>query len=91
MESEATYNIVYASDENYVSIMATSIVSLMVNNRSIGEIVFYIMADNISAESQHMLESMVKKYNRKIFFINVKDTIEWLKDSGINANGENQK
>ena len=66
MESEATYNIVYASDENYVSIMATSIVSLMVNNRSIGEIVFYIMADNISAESQHMLESMVKKYNRKI-------------------------
>lgn len=90
MESEATYNIVYASDENYVSIMATSIVSLMVNNRSIGEIVFYIMADNISAESQHMLESMVKKYNRKIFFINVKDTIEWLKDSGINAFGENQ-
>lgn len=90
MESEATYNIVYASDENYAFIMATSIVSLMENNRSIDKIVFYVLADGISIKSQQMLENMVQKYDREICFIDLKDIIGWLKDSGINTFGENE-
>lgn len=50
-------NVVYITDENYAMPTCVSITSLIANNDS-EEIDIYIIADNISAGSEHILESL---------------------------------
>ena len=44
-------NVMYAADDNYAEIMAVSILSLMLSNQMIDEIIFYIVQDEISTEN----------------------------------------
>lgn len=62
-------NVMYAADDNYAEIMAVSILSLIESNRSIDEINFYIVEDQISQGNIDMLRSMIEENGRKAEFI----------------------
>lgn len=69
-------NVMYASDDNFVEVMATSIVSLLENNKSY-YIDIYIVSDNISYKNKELINSMVLTYeNCKIVFVEMPDLDE---------------
>lgn len=72
-------NIVYSSDENYVQHMAVSIESLLENNKETDEIVIYVLSNDISRQSQSLLEELVFPFNRVIYFIDFAPFKEQLK------------
>lgn len=59
-------NILYASDDNYASIMGISILSLFENNRDVENIQVYIINDDISEENITKIESIFEKYGRTL-------------------------
>ena len=59
-------NILYASDNNFASIMGISILSLFENNKEIKNIQVYIINDEISDENMEKIESIFKQYNRPL-------------------------
>lgn len=65
--------IVYASDDNYVEIMAVSICSLLENNIDSKNIEIYILSNRILESNKKKIIDMVCSYGRKIDFIDVKD------------------
>lgn len=87
-------NILYQSDENYAPYMGVSIYSLLHNNQESDEINIYIINNNISDENIKKLNLLVKKYHRKITYINAdkilnSDKISKLpKYSGMRKNGK---
>lgn len=61
-------NIVYATDRNYAPICATSIASLLENNKVCKEINIFIFGDELG-ENEGKLENLVSKYGRNIKII----------------------
>lgn len=61
-------NIMYATDDNYVEIMAVSIQSLLQHNYP-KEICFYIVTDHIQESNKEKLIFMVQSQGAKILFI----------------------
>lgn len=59
-------NILYASDNNFASIMGISILSLFENNKDVENIQVYIINDEISEENVKKIESIFKKYERPL-------------------------
>lgn len=67
-------NVFYFSSDAFVSVMGTSIVSLLKNNGSFRDIVFYIVDDGISKQNKKILQELVKEYETK----NYKRSIKYL-------------
>lgn len=76
--------IAYSTDDNYVQHVGVSMVSLFENNKEFENIVVYIMDTGISDINKQKLISISRKYNRKIIFSHIQDSIEKL---NLNING----
>ena len=61
-------NVIYASDENFVPIMMTSILSLLVNN-TMEEVSIYIIDNGINDKSFMAIENMCNQYKANIIRI----------------------
>lgn len=61
-------NIVYATDKNYAPICATSLVSLLDNNKTCDEINIFVFGDNLE-EEESKLKSLVSGFDRNIEII----------------------
>lgn len=61
-------NVMYATDENYVEIMAVSIKSMVLTNKW-EKIHFYLVEDGISKESRQALEAMISESGNEVAFI----------------------
>ena len=77
-------NIFYFSSDAFASVMATSIVSVLENNKHAQSIVFYVVDDGISAEKKKKLQMMVERYvslayERKIIYLDAPDPEDILK------------
>lgn len=66
-------NIFYFTSDLFSSVLATSMVSLLENNKEANDITFYIIDDGISNESIEKLREIVNNYHRKIEFIKAPD------------------
>jgi lipopolysaccharide biosynthesis glycosyltransferase len=62
------YNIVFATDENYIRHVSVALISLLEKNKDIFVRVNYII-DNVSDLNKSKLVSMVKEYNCELNFI----------------------
>lgn len=59
-------NILYASDDNFASIMGISILSLFENNKKVKDIQVYIINDEISEDNVKKIESIFREYERPL-------------------------
>lgn len=76
-------NVCYASDNNYISIMGTSIISLLENNKNCDYVNIYILDDDIHNDNKKRLLQIAEKYpNCTIYFCNIKSHVEYLADNG---------
>lgn len=62
-------NVVYSSDDNYAKFAGISMISLFENNKEVEQINIYFIENMITKTNRLKLESIVKKYNRNIYFI----------------------
>ena len=69
-------NVFYFSSDHFVSVAATSIVSLLENNTEFESITIYYVDDGISSMNKDKLIQLVKRYNREILFIVAPDPSE---------------
>lgn len=77
-------NIVYSSDDNYVHIMGTSIVSLIMNNKSLcNNMTIHILDNGISESNKKKLEKMVNQFSANIHFYNVREKLKLLFSSEV--------
>lgn len=72
MRNLTPLDVVYASDENYVSILGVSLTSLFENNRET-PIRVHILDDRICEESREQLARVAERYAQKIEFIPIPD------------------
>jgi lipopolysaccharide biosynthesis glycosyltransferase len=82
MMKKEIIRVCYATDDNYVIWVGTSILSLLENNRHY-EIEIYILDNRISASNKQKLLKLGKKYATKIIFCKVADYLESLKKLGV--------
>lgn len=62
-------NIMYSTDENYSKICLSSIRSVLEKNKKVEELKIYIIDNNILKDTRKEIENVIKKYERKCFFI----------------------
>lgn len=62
-------NIFYFTSDLFVSVVATSIVSVMENNKATKRIHFYIIDDGISEEKKQKLTNLIEAYGRTVTYI----------------------
>ncbi len=72
--------IIYHSSEKFGPVTATSIVSLLENNKKSGTIHILYIKKDMTDETERKIKLMVEKYGRTIEFINMPD---WSKRLGI--------
>lgn len=73
MESNNRLNVLYFFSDLFADVAATSIVSLLENNKTFDGITIYIVDDSISNQKREMLNSLVSSYNRDIMYIEAPD------------------
>lgn len=64
-------NVVYYSSDFFSEMCGVSIQSLCENNQHVKDITVYVVEDKISNKNKAKLEIIVKRFNRKIFFISM--------------------
>lgn len=69
-------NVFYFTSDLYVSVVATSILSLMENNTSAPSIHFYIIDDGIENDKKEKLITLIASYDREVTFIYAPDPSE---------------
>lgn len=69
-------NVFYFTSDAFAGVAATSMLSLMENNRNADSITFYVIDDGISTEKKDMLTRMVMGYGREVQFIHAPDPSE---------------
>lgn len=80
------YHICFATDDNYVHIAATAMVSILVNNKKINNLIhFWILADNISKNNQDKLVELCAEYNANIEFVDVNEQLQSIAEIGAVA------
>lgn len=62
-------NVVYASNDNYAWILCVSMLSLFENNRDLGRIRVFILADSLSDDSIVKLRQTADRYGRELIII----------------------
>ncbi|GAB6455706.1 glycosyltransferase family 8 protein [Bacillus luti] len=63
-------SVVYSSDDTYAQHVGVSLISLLQNNNHFNTINIYLIENNLSSYSKKNLNSICKKYNRTIQYIN---------------------
>lgn len=81
-------NILYTLNDKFVPQVAAGITSVCENNMDLGEINFYLMSMGITAENKSKLQKYIKKYKRKINFIEI-DNLKNYFDFDFDTNGWN--
>ena len=71
-------NVFYFFSDLYAPIAAISMVSLLENNRTIGNIHFYIADDGIKQETKDRIETLIRQYRADITYIPLPDPSELL-------------
>ncbi|KRM94880.1 glycosyl transferase family 8 [Liquorilactobacillus aquaticus DSM 21051] len=66
MNSKSNYEIVYASDDSFASVLGVSIFSLFYNNECAKNINLTILDTNISQENKLKIENVCRKFNRSL-------------------------
>ena len=66
-------NIVYISNEKYVPHLAASMCSVMENNESEKEIVFYVVSTGMSEDSTNKLAKLCDHYDRRMLTYDLSD------------------
>lgn len=79
-------NIVYAADNNYAWLAGISLLSFLDNNKGIHNI--FILDDNILVDNKNKLKEIASKYQANIFFIDVKNILNDLKEKGVKGYGD---
>lgn len=69
-------NVVYHSSDLFASVLGTSMLSLLENNKSFDEIHIYIFENPLSSENKDKLSEIAKEYGRKLHFIEMPDVNE---------------
>jgi lipopolysaccharide biosynthesis glycosyltransferase len=69
-------NVFYFTSDLFASVAATSIVSLLENNKTANEITFYIIDDGITGENKEKLTTMIASYGRTVRYIVAPDPSE---------------
>lgn len=59
-------NVLYFFSDSFVEVAATSIVSLLENNKSFSHIAVYVIDDGISDEKKEKLRAMIESYGREL-------------------------
>lgn len=70
-------NVLYFTSDAFTSVAAVSIVSLFENNKDATEINVYIIDDGISDSNRNLLDNMVEKYHRRVYYIPAPDPSEF--------------
>lgn len=68
-------NVAFTFDSNYAIPAMITINSILKNNKSNSEYMFYVIEDNLSEKDKKRVENFVKKQNQKIKFIHFSDTL----------------
>lgn len=76
-------NIVYSSNDNYARHLAVSVLSLLDSNRDEEEINIYILNVSLSDESIKNIKSIVDRYNRNLFLVDLENIKERLKSNEV--------
>lgn len=66
-------NVCYFSSDKFVSVLATSIISLISNNKNCKLINFFVIADGISEKNKYFLTNMITQNGHKIEYLNAPD------------------
>ena len=74
-----TLNVAYSFDDGYAQHAAVSILSLLENNKDIGEIIIYIITNALCEENVSRIEHIAKQYKRAIRYIDLYRLTERLK------------
>ena len=67
--------VVYHSSNSFIMVLASSIVSLLENNKDCDEINIYVITGNITEENKNKLSELVKTYNRQLIFLPMPDIV----------------
>lgn len=81
-------NILYTLNDKFVPQVAAGITSVCENNKDFEEIHFYLMSMGISKNNKEILKKYIKKYDRKITFIELDDLQKYF-DFKFDTNGWN--
>lgn len=79
-------NIVITSSDLYSKLAITTLKSLFINNESVKDITIYYIGDNLSVTSHKNLIDLVNEYSRKIVFVPMPKSFDYL--TGSNRNGQ---
>lgn len=82
-----TLSVCYTSDNNYAHILGTAIYSLLVNNRDIENISIYVLDNGISQINKEIIDGIVKKFERKCYFLDVTKQLEEVVKSNATSYG----
>lgn len=77
-----------ATDENYAQLATVAITSVFEKNRYATEIEIYILDGGIKEKTKNIMRSLTKKYQRKIFFVDVTNKLKKLKEMNVNSQGK---
>ena len=67
--------VVYTSDNNYAHVMGTSLYSLLDHNQLNSDLDIYIISNGISDENKHRLKEIADKFQRNIFFYDLRNSL----------------
>lgn len=81
-------DILYISDNNYIGVLRTSIISLFENNQSIENIRVFLIGSKVSSKNRDTLIQVFERYNRRLYYIEMPD-IEARVSASINTKNYN--
>ena len=84
MENSIEISVMYQFNEKYVPFAATSIVSLLENNKEIDKLTIYILGEAITEESKKMLTSQINRYSREVILVDATSLVKKLKEIEVN-------
>lgn len=76
-------NVLYQFNEKYVPFAGVSMTSLLINNKDVGNVNIYALAEGISSSSRDLLEQAVSKRGGNIVFPDCSRLIEQFKTMGM--------
>lgn len=72
------YNVCYATDDNYLMHLCSSIVSLLTFSKNPQEVTIHILANNVSISNKKILIDISKEYDSTIIFYDVNDLTKYI-------------
>lgn len=69
-------NVVFASDDNYMGLLATSMLSLLKHKAPADQLQFFVFDDHISEESKLCLARMLEPFQQRVTYMHVPTTEE---------------